>query len=81
MRRTGRTRFFGSALLDSKPSFQAFGEAFAKATQCLPDLRGVKVEVKIDIQIDSPGAIPDDTRRIVRENAVALKFKDSEFEE
>jgi len=76
-----KTRFFASAVLDAKRPIQAFGKIYDEILQHLADLRGAKVEVTIDIQVEAPGGIPDDTQRIVRENAQALKFKDHGFED
>jgi hypothetical protein len=47
----------------------------------LAALKGAKVQVSLEIQIEVADGVPDEVIRIIQENSNTLKFKSHGFEE
>ena len=74
-------RFYGSVKLDPLRLASAAGQVGEELVSHLNGLLGAEVEVVLEVRAAVPGGIPEDVRRIVGENARALKFSAFEFED
>ena len=73
-------RFFATVEIDADRASRDMGRIAEEVLQHLTTLPASKVKVTVEISADVPNGIPDDTQRIVRENATALKFRSQGFE-
>ncbi len=75
-----KRRFFASVALDpAKPATQ-MGTILEEVLAHLSG-SGAQVKLTLDIEATHPEGFPEQTQRIVRENASALRFDQGEFEE
>ena len=75
------THFYGSIRVDPNKLGTTAGLISAEVLQHLNKLSGSHVTVTLDIQVDIPDGVPEDTARTVRENCRTLRFETSEFSE
>jgi hypothetical protein len=75
------TRFHGSVTLDPSRLGRDAGRIAEEVVSHLSALKGAKVQVTLEIQVEMPNGAPDDVVRIVQENSNTLKFKSHGFEE
>ena len=75
------THFYGSIRVDPNKLGTTAGLISAEVLQHLNKLSGSHVTVTLDIQVDIPDGVPEDTARTVRENCHTLRFETSEFSE
>lgn len=73
------TAYFGSKRLAPSRVGSADGQIAEEVLQHLSTLPGAEVEVRIEIQAHVAKGIPDQAKRVVGENARALKFDTSGF--
>lgn len=73
-------RFFATVEIDADRASRDMGRIAEEVLQHLTTLPASKVKVTVEISAEVPTGIPDDTQRIVRENATALKFRSQGFE-
>jgi hypothetical protein len=74
-------RFHGSIELDSTRAARDAGKVAEEVIGHLTGLLGSKVRVTLEIEASVPSGIPEQTVRIVMENARTLKFESQAFEE
>lgn len=73
------TVYVGSKRLDPARVGSAAGQIAEEVLQHLSPLPGAEVEVRIEIQVHVAKGIPEHAKRVVGENARALKFDTSGF--
>lgn len=78
---TRPTRFHGSVALDPTRVGRDAGRIAEEVIAHLSGLVGADVNITLEIEVNVPGGIPDQTVRIVSENCNTLKFKGHGFEE
>ncbi len=74
-------RFYGSVNLSPLRIGSEAGKVAQEVLQHLTSLVGAEAEVSIEIQVNVPEGIPDETVRTVTENCNTLKFKAHGFEQ
>jgi hypothetical protein len=74
------TRYFGLYEIDAERYGRDLTRLSQEILQHLASLDGVDLDVTIEIQARRPDGFPDDKVRVILENARALKFKQSGFE-
>ncbi len=74
------TRFYGSAVLDPVRMGRDAGTLATEVVAHLAGLDGTEVEITVEIRATNPGGFPDSVRKVVMENADALRLRDSSFE-
>jgi hypothetical protein len=75
-----RTRFYGTAQLDSERLNRDFGRIAQEVLTHLSGLHGTAMQVTVEVVADNPDGFSDDVVRIVTENAQALRFTEHDFE-
>jgi hypothetical protein len=75
------TRFHGSVTLDPSRMGRDAGRIAEEIVSHLAALKGAKVQVSLEIQIEVADGVPDEVIRIIQENSNTLKFKSHGFEE
>jgi hypothetical protein len=73
-------RFFATVEIDADRASRDMGRIAEEVLQHLTTLPASKVKVTVEISAEISTGIPDETQRIVRENATALKFRSHGFE-
>ncbi|HSH78801.1 MAG TPA: hypothetical protein VLA19_09760, partial [Herpetosiphonaceae bacterium] len=73
------TTFFGSVQLDPLRLSGSAGQIGSEVVQHLVALLGADVKVRLEIEGNIPGGVPENVVRIVTENASTLKFRMAEF--
>ncbi len=71
--------FYMNADLDDTRIIKDVNKYVEEIIQPLQDLAGVKIELKLIVEVNAPDGIPSDTMRTVGENCSTLKIKDFEF--
>lgn len=73
-------RFHGSVELDAARIGRDAGKIAEEVVQHLAGTLGAKVKVTLEIEVEIPEGVSDQTLRTVTENCRTLKFKHAEFE-
>lgn len=73
-------RFYGSFEFKPDRLVREAGAISAEVLEHVARLDGARVTLRLEIDIDIPGGINDDARRIVEENCRTLKFRSFGFE-
>jgi hypothetical protein len=73
-------RFFGSVVFRPDRLVREAGTVSAEVLDHLARLNGAQVTVRLEIDVDVPGGINDEVRRIVEENCRTLRFSSAGFE-
>jgi uncharacterized protein len=76
-----KRRFYGSVDLDAVQAKKQFSDVVDEILIHFSSQQGVKLRISIDFEAESSAGFNEALQRTVRENARALKFKTSEFEE
>lgn len=74
-------RFYGSAVLEPGRVGRDASRLAEEVVAHLNGLDGTEVEVIIEITANNPAGFPEAVRKIVKENADALRMRDSGFED
>ena len=72
--------FYGTIKIDPAKMGTTAGNISAEILQHLSRLPRASVEVSLDIRVNIPSGIPEDTARTVRENCRTMKFDSFEFD-
>ena len=72
-------RFVASTAIDSTRPTKQFGDLVQEVIQHLSTLKGAKTQIRIEVDIHSPEAIPEPTQRTVLENSKTLKVDQFSF--
>ncbi len=75
-----KCRFAGSFTADPLRVTRDAGQVQDEIIKHLTGLRGAKVSVRFELEVEVPEGIPEEVVRIVGENAKQLKFQIQEFE-
>ena len=73
-------RFYGSFEFKPDRLVREAGAISAEVLDHLARLDGARVTLRLEIDVDIPGGINDEVRRIVEENCRALRFRSFGFE-
>ena len=73
-------RFFATVEINADRAARDMGSIAEEVLQHLTTLPGSNVTVTVEIAADVPDGIPEGTQRVIRENAIALKFRTQGFE-
>lgn len=73
-------RFYGAAVLDPVRMGRDAGTLATEIVAHLAGLEGTDVEVTVEIRANNPAGFPEGVRKIVKENADALRLRESGFE-
>ncbi|MBS0397865.1 MAG: hypothetical protein JSR95_04215, partial [Proteobacteria bacterium] len=76
-----RKRFYGSIDLDAIQAKKQFADLVDEVVQQFTIRPGVKVQIAIELQAESPTGFDDGLQRTVKENCNVLRFKNAGFEE
>jgi len=76
-----RKRFYGSIDLDAIQAKKQFADLVDEVVQQFTIRPGVKVQIAIELQAESPTGFDDGLQRTVKENCNVLRFKTAGFEE
>ena len=75
------TRFFASIDVDPDRPARDVGKIADEVITHLSTLPRAKVKVTVEIAAEVPGGVPEQTQRIVTENAQTMKFRTHGFEQ
>jgi hypothetical protein len=75
-----KRQFYGTVELDPIQAKKQFADIVDEVVLHFTSRPGVKVQITIDIQAESPANFDDGTQRTVKENCNVLHFKNAEFE-
>jgi hypothetical protein len=78
--RSAPRRFYGSFEFKPDRLVREAGAVSAEVLDHLARLNGAQVTLRLEIDIDVPGGINDEVRRIVEENCRTLRFRSAGFE-
>lgn len=74
-------RFYGAVELNPLRIGRDAGEIAQEVVQHLCTLPGATVRVRLEIEVEAPGGVPEDVVRTVSENSRVLNFATHEFED
>lgn len=75
-----KKRFYGTIELDPFKAKTQFADLVDEVVLQFTSHPGVKVNISIEIQAESPSGFEDGVQRAVKENCNVLRFKNAEFE-
>ncbi len=73
-------RFYASVEVDPDRLGRDAGRIAEEVVQHLTTLPGNSVRVTLEIEVEAPEGVPEDTQRVVTESCQTLSFKDHGFE-
>jgi uncharacterized protein len=73
-------RFYGSIEFRPDELVREAGEVSAKVLDHLARLKGAHVTLRLEIDVDVPGGINDEVRRVIEDNCRTLRFRSAGFE-
>ena len=77
---SAKKQFYGNVDLDPIAAKRQFADLVDEVVQQFTLRPGVKVQITVEIQAESPVSFDDGLQRAVKENCHVLKFKNAEFE-